>query len=147
MYACTVAAVVLNSMRTALKSDIWPVRESGTRLPYFGVSFIRAKIPFGHHLKLAAMFVFFAAIAFACIFPADVAQMGVRGRWHLRRRISLPMVARGAALPDWLACAGSKLAVDPAPQLTRSVSSHVFGNAPTRAVPCLPITHCLTPDR
>ena len=27
MYASTVAAVVLNSIRTALKSDIWPVRQ------------------------------------------------------------------------------------------------------------------------
>jgi hypothetical protein len=28
MYACTVAAVVLNSIRTARKSDIWPVRHT-----------------------------------------------------------------------------------------------------------------------
>ncbi len=31
MYACTVAAVVLNSIWTALNSDIWPVRFASAR--------------------------------------------------------------------------------------------------------------------
>ena len=64
------------------------------------------------------------------IWSTGAAQLGVRSRRDLRGRIPLSLAARGALLPDRLARAADQRAVDPTPQLARSVSSHIFGAAP-----------------
>ena len=149
MYACTVAAVVLNSIRTARKSDIWPVRHTPScpclyilclsPSPCFppsplSLELLHASAGFCSavsrdtraHCSIAPL----SCSAHCNIWSTGAAQLGVRSRRDLRGRIPLSLAARGALLPDRLARAADQRAVDPTPQLARSVSSHIFGAAP-----------------